>query len=79
MEEVKVSIFKRVFDSIEKRLVKLAVLQKDIDLIESQYDKSILSFFRFLKDHVNDSIVDSLLYAGFITEYIYHQHKEGNL
>ena len=47
--------------------------------IESQFDRSILSFFRFLKDHVNDSIIDFFVYAGFIAEFVYHQYKQDNL
>ena len=33
--------------------------------IESTFDRSIASFFRLLKDHVNDSVLDFLIYLGF--------------
>lgn len=67
VEEVQKSLLEKAFNNLMKWFEKRAVLREDVRDLEKQYDRSILSFFRFLKDHVNDSIVDFFLYAGFIS------------
>lgn len=50
---------------ITKCFGRFELLKRDLSDIEASFDRSISSFFRLLKDHVNDSVIDFLIYSGF--------------